>query len=183
MRCAPMSHLLLAVNTALLIACLDAPTAPLERSNEPSSEARSDGNMIEFESLAPGDQVAVHFDSRGCFHHFVVDLVLTRVNGGLVVAPVSVQANLIPSAHLVADSVLDEAALRRLDRLLAFFRADPGDGCTTVDHVTFRVVQGRLAGRSESYTDASCQSLERADIYPVHALFHLVRDSSRDTDT
>jgi hypothetical protein len=132
---------------------------------------------IELERLAPGDQVAVHFQSQGCFHRINGDFILTRTEAGLAVEVQRANGNLAPGWHLVTRRTLEITEVRGLDRLLAFYRSDRPSGCTTVERVTFRVLRGNLQGTEERYRDGSCEAFERSDPYPVGALLRIERDS------
>lgn len=169
--------------SALVLGCLDASTAPTETPTRAPEAQTTNGERasgrIEFTALAPGDEVAVEFKSDGCFHHFAAEVVLTREPSGLAVALRRADANVIPPRRLVAAARLDADAMHRLDRVLGFYRSDRPEGCTTVDHITLRVLSGALKGVEERYTDASCGTFEEASYYPIGALFRVVRDSAR----
>jgi hypothetical protein len=166
---------------ALAVGCLDAPTAPM-RAPVRAADAHSERGgsapaHIEFAALAPGDEVSVHFESDGCFHHVAAEVVLTREANGLAIALNHADANLIPSTHFAAAPALDAEEMLRLDRVLGFYRSNRSEGCTTVDHVTLRVLSGAWKGIEESYTDASCGTMEASTYYPFGALVRVVRDS------
>ena len=165
----------------LVLGCLDAPTAPMPvpaGSTKPHAK-RVDRARIEFAALAPGDEVTVQLKSDGCFHHFAAEVLLTREASGFAVELRGADANLISGARLTAVASLDAEEMDKLDRVLGFYRTDRPGGCTTVDHVTLRVLSGALQGVEESFTDASCGTLEQSLSVPFDALLRVVHDTAK----
>jgi hypothetical protein len=163
----------------LALGCIDAPTAP--RSSPPlvsADEIRSISPAIRFESLLPGDAVAVHFESRGCFHFIVADLILTRKESGIGITVVRATGNGSPLKLVEAAGRIDLEKVRGLDHVLEFYRGDRPSSCTTVDRVTFRVLSGALRGVEETYADGSCWTLLDSRYYPVAGLLRFTHDSA-----
>jgi hypothetical protein len=191
MRCAPtLTRPFLLTDAALTVGCLDSQTDPPNtvgpQGEVSATQIRADAAAISFADLAPGDQIGVHFESEGCFHHFTADFVLTRIEGGLAVEKVRTAAghglaselsNVAPGWQLVARfKTLNAAQVQGLDRLLAFYRKNRADGCTTVEHVTLRTI-GASQQREETYTDASCGTFEDSTVFAFGSLLRLAHDS------
>lgn len=162
----------------LLVSCLEGPTSPLSqpadgRQSLASSSRSAPG--IDFESLAIGDSAALHFQSDGCFHHWVADVVLTRTTSGLAVRVLGVTANLAPGWRMRTDTMLSLEQVRALDRTLGYLRDGPSGGCTTVERIAINRFNG---GQSESYVDRSCGTFEAPSMFEIGSLFHIVRDSA-----
>ena len=116
MRCAlTLTRPFLLTVAALAVGCLDSPTDPPgsvgPRREMSATQIRADAAAISFGGLATGDQIGVHFESQGCFHHFTADFVLTRIEGGLAIEMVRAAAghglanelgNVAPGWQLVA---------------------------------------------------------------------------------
>jgi hypothetical protein len=183
MRYAPtLTRPFLLTVAALAVGCLDSPTDPSGTAGGQretyATRTRADAAAISFAALAPGDQIGVHFESRGCFHHFTADFVLTRIDGGLAIEMVNGQANAARGWRMVAAfTTLNSAQVQGLDRVLGFYRRNRTEGCTTVDHVTLRTIGGASQQREETYTDASCATLEDSTSFPIVALLRLAHDS------
>src|SRR5690348_8819045 len=100
MRTPSCRRIVLAAAACLLLgSCLEAPTSPIvERPDgRPSSQSADQPTAgINFEALTVGDSALLHFQSDGCFHHFVGDVVLTRTESGLAVRVMGTMANLAP---------------------------------------------------------------------------------------
>ena len=79
------------------------------------------------------------------------------------------------SQFVAAFKTLNAAQVQGLDRLLAFYRKNHGDGCTTVEHVTLRTIGGASQQREETYTDASCATFEDATLFPFGRLLRLAQ--------
>jgi hypothetical protein len=191
MRCAPsLTRPFLLTVAALTVGCLDSPTDPPgsvgPQREMSATQIRADAAAISFDAPAPGDQIGVRFESQGCFHHFTADLVLTRIEGGLAIEMVRAApahglanelGNVAPGWQLVAAfRTLNAAQVQGLDRLLAFYRRNRADGCTTVEHVTLRTI-GASQQHEETYTDASCATFEDSTLFPIGRLLRLAHDS------
>jgi hypothetical protein len=161
------------------LGCIDAPTEPTSPASLVSvRDVTGTRSAIRFETLVPGDAVAVHFESIGCFHHIVADLVLTRNELGANLTLVRASGNRLPSEHITTAGSIDLQMIRGLDHVLEFYRTDRPSTCTTTDRTTFRVLSGALRGVEETYTDGSCGTQEDPRYYPVAGLFHFTHDSA-----
>jgi hypothetical protein len=182
MRRPSSRRIVLTATACLLVSCLEGPTSPLAESSDNrafASPSRS-ATAISFEALAIGDSAALHFQSDGCFHHFVGDVLLTRTTSGLAVRVLGMTTNLMPGWRIEADTALSLEEVRALDRTLGYLRSGPGGGCTTVERIT---IEGFDGARAESYVDASCTTPEGPKLLAIGSLFRVGRDSARTGDS
>lgn len=166
-RCVP------AIVGLVVLGCLDVTAPPgLDEDGFPPPQEKSSPGTSTFEALAVGRQVTVEFESEGCFHHDRGTATLTRTEAGITIHVVSeaMSPALDPKWKLVRDTTLDIAAVRKLDRLMAFYRSGPGTGCTTRERITVRGLSDQK-DQVEVFVDESCGTMERRDVLPIGYLF------------
>jgi len=119
---------------------------------------------ISFSSLKDGDVIRVTFSSTGCFHR--TNRVFEFHEKSVAISSPDQAASSLkkdPESSKIGTLVVSKDDLKKLDRLLLFYRENKQVGCTTVDHI--QIEQTRADGRSlsEKYADASCQSEQIED--------------------
>ena len=124
---------------SLLIGCVSAaPKTSFKVGEEPISFARLEANSI----------IKVHFESQGCFHHFVQHFMFTNDMSPQVQIMQPDQKRL--TGHLAVEQ------LRRLDSLLKFYRETKHSlQCTTVDTIEVVLLRNGAVVKREHYTDDS----------------------------
>jgi hypothetical protein len=132
------------------------------------------------EALPLGEQVAIHYESRGCFHEVVADFVLTRVANGLTIQGRNVSANLARGWHTEIEQRLDMDGIRRLDAMLTVYRHGGSGGCTTVERLRIRWRNAPAGPFTESLVGSGCVEMWRSDVSSFGSLQRVVKDSTRD---
>ena len=178
---------------ASVLSCVEAPTAPVvTRAEDPAStqqapEATASG--ISFASLAPGDVLAVEIHASGCYHNDRYDLVFARDEAGSTRLSGRVTALAVPPPPDSPDSprptireltpqAVAPAELAGLDRLLAYYRGGPPDGCTSHIAVRLSLLRGGQVIREERYSDGSCSADDQPGVISLYALLWRERDAS-----
>jgi hypothetical protein len=133
------------------------------------------------EALPLGGQVAIHYESRGCFHKDVADFVLTRVADGLTIQGRNVSANLARGWHMEIEQQLDMDELRRLDAMLTVHRQGGSGGCTTVERLRIRWPNAPVGHFTESFVGSGCVDMWRSNVRSFGSLQRVVKDSTRDS--
>jgi hypothetical protein len=131
------------------------------------------------EALTPGQQVAIHYQSRGCFNEVVADFVFTRVADGLTIQGRNASANLAPGWHMEIEQHLDMADLRRLDATLTVYRQPGFRHCTTVDRLRIRWLNAPVGHFTESLVGSGCVDMWRSDVRRFGSVLRVVSDSTR----
>ena len=168
------------VTMTATLACAEALTGP-DVAPVASSAAAASGaspRTLSFRELAPGDVVVVAIDASGCFHHDTYDLRLDVGRDGALVLSGSRTSHFVPPGDPVETLRFEARPLTvgeaaGLDRLLAYYRAGPGDGCTSSHTIRLRQLRGDAAIREEAYRDGSCRLEERDGLV---SFFGLLRD-------
>ena len=79
---------------------------------------------ISFSALGRGEEIRVHFASRGCYHDFKQDFIFSPAPDGYVALAHTVRrANLVEGWSLITPLRLSRPQLAELDALVAYFRA------------------------------------------------------------
>jgi|GEM_PF-1426865 len=116
-----------------------------------------------FENLSGERSVEVEFDSTGCFHHITYEFEFRR--GETLAAKVtevtekwdeSKKPVRTTTRKVLGTVKLTPDEARGLDRLMAFYRKPKFGGCTTVDSISIKVMEGTETVATENYTDATC---------------------------
>ncbi|MEI2725941.1 MAG: hypothetical protein V9H26_21225 [Verrucomicrobiota bacterium] len=111
-----------------------------------------------FTKLTSGDTLQVRFTSEGCFHFYTDVLTFTSTNGSVAV----VMGNL--------GKELTVKELAGLDILLAFYRTNTFDRCTTRNEITISQIRGGKVIATEQFKDASCRARKVKDVLTIEAL-------------
>jgi hypothetical protein len=119
---------------------------------------KSSASPISFEQLKPGQRLMVDYRSQGCFHKAGYMFTFTRSS--------SLQAEIEPSkenwhANKSRENyrkplTFSAGQITRLENLLRYYRANKDGGCTTVDHVEFKLMEGDKTLATEAFVDATC---------------------------
>ncbi len=115
---------------------------------------RQPAKVHDFSTLPQGNVLKVHYHSSGCFHQTDYEFTFRRSDGLFVDAVKDPRAT--PTFFAVKSLSADD--IIRLDAMLHFYRQVKGDGCTTVDTVSFAEYQGSKVVATESYKDATCSA-------------------------
>ena len=126
---------------------------------------------ISIAKLVAGDVLQVVHASTGCFHNERHDFSFRRVDGVLKAEVVRLhharmegdekareQRTPVAIVHVTA------AEAERLERLLAYYRGGPDNGCTTQDKISLTLTRKDGTVAKETYLDGSCASWERKDL-------------------
>jgi hypothetical protein len=110
-----------------------------------------------FSQLPKGDEIRVVYQSQGCFGGATLELLFK--NGTNFTATISyLSGPWRTNKSLVGNVSLSEADLRGLDKLLRFYRSNPGGGCTTVDEIEITHLRQKKILAFEHFTDRSCRN-------------------------
>lgn len=156
-------HLILAA--LILAGC----TSPLPPSADPSSGEGKVTPAPTFYGAGAGDSVVIDFESSGCFHHDYHHVVVSHGSApGVMIAREtgtryrwrgSDPPNKAPVALRSAGStILTPRDIERLNKLIAFYRSNRAEGCTTVDQIQITRKHGSQILAHEEFEDASCRT-------------------------
>ena len=135
------------------------------------------GPKVSFQDFPAGDVVSVSYSSSGCFSQSRFSFEFRR--GDLVSAEVfrlepqrdpAKDIELEPKRVSLGTVALTAAEVAGLDRLLAFYRANPKGNCTTVDTLVIIQRNGEAIQGSETFIDATCGAGQAPDVTPFPAL-------------
>ena len=130
------------------------------------------------EALSPGEQVAVHYKSRGCYGEVVADFVLTRVADGLTIQRRNASSNRAPARHTEIEQRLGMEDLRRLDTMLTVYRQPGFWHCTTVIRLRIRWPNAPVGHFTESLVGSGCVEMWRSDVRDFGSLLRVVSAST-----
>jgi hypothetical protein len=122
--------------------------------------------QIFFENLGPNESIHVQFESRGCFHHSIVQLWFEKGASGAITIATSNQPGARPSTI-----ELTPIDLKYLDLLMAWYRNNRKGSCTTVDTITVTKYRSGSPITSEKFIDESCELGRRIEI-PTFLTFY-----------
>jgi hypothetical protein len=71
---------------------------------------------------------------------------------------------------------LSEADIAGLDALLAIYRTNIANGCTTTDKIMISQVRNGKVIASEQFTDSSCQASAIKDVVTIESLMQRLTD-------
>jgi hypothetical protein len=113
-------------------------------------------SAISFRQTRPNQQVIVSFATQGCFHKARYRLQFR----GFPTPKVDVYwedgwTTTRKKGERIGSVRLSNAQLDRLDNLLRFYRGARGNGCTTVEHARFDLIEKGHVVHSEAFTDSS----------------------------
>ncbi|MEP4808350.1 MAG: hypothetical protein ABJ118_07165 [Luteolibacter sp.] len=124
--------------------------------------------------LKEGESLEIHYESRGCFHFSITDIV---ISGGVAkFFDIRMEWDAEKKEHVeiarnpAGQMALDKADAAALDKLLKFYADEPDGGCTTIDEITVRLRVGEEVKREADYTDASCAASDVKGGITLHAL-------------
>jgi hypothetical protein len=123
-----------------------------------------------FSKLPSGDLLQLHFSSQGCFNHYSCDLTLSHTDGSLAAVRMDTEGREIGRLEL------SEADIAGLDALLAFYRTNIANGCTTTDKIRISQVRDGKVIASEQFTDSSCQASAIKDVVTIESLMQRLTD-------
>lgn len=124
--------------------------------------------------LKGGELLEIHYESRGCFHNSITDVVISK--GVVRFFDIHMEWNeekkefVEVARNPVGQMALAEADAAGLDALLMFYAGEPGGGCTTVDEITVRLMVDGEVKREVDYTDGSCSADEVEGAITIGAL-------------
>jgi hypothetical protein len=136
------------------------------------------GPQVSFRDFPVGDVVTVTYSSSGCFSqsHYAFEFQRTATAVTAAIFRLEQQRGaqsdreLEPKRVPLGTVTLSAAEVAGLDRLLAFYRATPGGGCTTIDNITVAQYSGKTLKTSEAFVDASCGAGQVPDATQFSAL-------------
>lgn len=120
------------------------------------------GTPISFRKLSPGDTLHVTFITSGCksifgyAFDFKRDTAFTAEVSRIILNKGVVQPSKTPETVRLGTVTLTPDDILGLDRLLTFYRSNPGGGCTTVNYVDLKQMRGDAVIAAEKFTDATC---------------------------
>ncbi len=153
------------VRVAGALSCADHLTGPRAEPPEGrvATAVRDEGDptAIDFARLAPGDALVVDIDVRGCFNHDTYHLVFEAGPAGVLAVAGTRASQMVapeqtPAVQRLATRWLSTREIEGLERLLAYYRAGPGEGCTSRHTARLRLVRDGVTLREEAYADGSC---------------------------
>jgi len=123
-----------------------------------------------FSELPKGDELHVVFTTSGCFHFATYELTFRRqaeptlkVEEFRYERSKKSQSITATNRFTLGELNLTKADLEGLDRLLEFYRSNPGLGCTTVDRISVSQRHNGKVAVTEQFVDGSC-SYDRKDL-------------------
>lgn len=118
------------------------------------------GQVSLFSELPTGDEIRLVCKTQGCFGGETFELLFKH--GTNFSATLWYLSGPAEATKVFAGSVsLSDADLRGLDKLLWFYRSNPGGGCTTVDRINISHMRNKEILATEQFTDGSC-----IDVFP-----------------
>lgn len=148
------------------------------------------GDPVAFEPLPVGDTIEVAFVSQGCFHTERLEFVFER--GAALTAKVTradqylleakekdKQPKVVSERVALGAATLTPEETAGLDRLFAFYRANPRGGCTTVDTITAMHKRGGAIQAQEVFTDASCSTDEMKTLTRLRDIARRLEEKQR----
>lgn len=144
---------------------------------QPTAKTATPKGAVSFFEAQLGDVFVINFQSHGCFHHEVQEIVITRAKKWMVdIVDCSDHYNeatkkiVTHSRRKMAALELKEADAARLDRLLEFYRLPHSDGCTTEDQITILQRRGANILAQESFVDGSCATYGNKELLTIGQL-------------
>lgn len=132
------------------------------------------GEPFSVSQLKEGESLEIHYESRGCFHNSITDVVISE--GVVRFLDIHMEWDEGKKEHvevarnLVGRMVLAEADAAGLDALLMYYAGEPGGGCTTVDEITVKLMMDGEVKREAGYTDGSCSAGDVGGAITIGAL-------------
>lgn len=168
-----MRHILTTLLTTLLLSSCSTTNTATEK-----VEQNSKTHDCMLSGLDRNQELAVRFESNGCFHHSLYDLHFTIEPESLKVTGFDLSPYYdTPSKKIIEHPqrplvplVLSHRDIIKLDRLFEFYRTTHQQGCTTVDSISIEKRTGAKTVATESFTDGSCATYERSDLLTIPAL-------------
>lgn len=117
-----------------------------------------------FAKLPVGDVMVVEYSSSGCFHSFGYEFVFEGGKAKVTSVVHDWSGNKKAVVKTEGEVVLSKEDLKGLDRLVKFYRAISGGGCTTVDTITITRRRGGKVVATEKFVDATCGTYDRKDL-------------------
>lgn len=136
------------------------------------------GPQVSFRDFPASDVITVTYSSSGCFSQSHYAFEFQRSASAVTAAIFRLQpqrdaqtgAELEPKRVALGTVALSAAEVAGLDRLLAFYRANPNGGCTTIDNIVVAQHSGKTLKLSETFVDASCGAGQLPDATQFTAL-------------
>ena len=132
-----------------------------------------------FSELPKGDEIRLIYKTQGCFGGGTCELLFeNRTN---VSATFWYFQGPSEATKVLGGSIsLSEADLRGLDKLLWFYRSNPGGDCTTVDEIKVTHLRKKEILATEQFTDRSCSHLfSRPEVEGVLTIGTLISKMDR----
>lgn len=142
-----------------------------------AARAEEPARVAGFAALPGADSLKIRYATMGCFHSATYELAFTagatpRASATRLLLEWSEKDGVYveKGREAVGEMALTAEDLRQLDALLAFYRAKPDGGCTTVEEIRVEQLRGGKLVAQESFTDASCSVHERKGVLSLGAL-------------
>lgn len=142
------------------------------------------GKSIEISKMQTNDVLHIRFESIGCFNHSLFNLVIKKNGKGAKLTGIDNSPfynkntkKTIKDRNLRLNTIfVSNHDLKRLDKLLEFYRNIEGDGCTSVDSIT--VIHKRFNKQidEEKFEDGTC-SLEDKKLLTLYKLIAKIKPS------
>lgn len=125
-------------------------------------------------SLSASEEVQVEYSSRGCFHHFAYffefkDKSVTIYELKQTWSEEKQKFISLGKKKLGTLQLSDEDVIG-LDQLFRFYSTNAKSGCTTVDHIIAKHLQGGKIISSSEYYDGSCSTSDEEKLLTLSAL-------------
>jgi len=124
-------------------------------------------SAIWFSKVSPDQELRIKFESRGCAHqtqflmvysvHPEPRISVTSLGERGVIDPKTEEWRIESGRQELGTATFTPGGVARLDNLLRFYRKKSKGACTTINNITFTLLENGRTLRTETYEDDTCR--------------------------